>query len=391
MSRLGMAATLAGALLCAVSVQAADDALTWSVRYMLINGKDDAALYPAAFEVTRDASLRTPEMRELMAEVAWRIAEEKLPAPNASLQMLRVLAAAPEAGRYFEVFQRQRRGNPNKAAKSLHAHYDLLHRRAEGEQFKPGAIDLEALRKQFAATALATKPTMAQAEALAALPTNATMDELFGAVGKPAHVLPREVRISEAPVNIEVRQIWLYYRGIGRITFDFQRESGWHQHLVLIDPMVFEPVMPYRQQAAALGLPDDATLALIQLASGNPSSIKASAQTVHRLENPPAEYLDMAAELLLRKHREIANTGANDAYAWLCNVLAHHGGTRYVSVLSSIEESTTDPKLKRYAGQKLDAPWKTAPRYVAGSLSLEEQARKYPSLYPDITLVRGLL
>ena len=61
-----------------------------------------------------------------------------------------------------------------------------------------------------------------------------------------------------------------------------------------------------------------------------------------------------ATELLLTRYPEAANTGASDSYAWLCNVLAHHGGPRYARVLATVERGTDDPKLKKFAAQSSD-------------------------------------
>jgi hypothetical protein len=200
----------------------------------------------------------------------------------------------------------------------------------------------------------------------------------------------RENRMSEvAPV--EIRRMWLYYRGIGRVAFEYQRDVGWHQIQFIADPMAFEMLMPYRAANAA-SLPDDASIAMIQLMSGNSSSIKASAMAMFRRDDVPLEYLDTAAELLLTRHVEAARAGAGDTYSWLCNVLAHHGGPRYAQVLASVERETSDPKLKKFAAQPIDkSQLKERMAYLPGSVSLAEKARQYPSLYPQITLVRGQL
>jgi hypothetical protein len=328
-------------------------------------------------------------MNDLLAEVLVRIRDGEFQADDAAVDIVRILSAAPDAGRYHALFRSLRAMDSKSAMKSMLSKYGNTFRKPVGEQFVAGTIDLDAMRKEFAVAALAATPTPAQAQALSKLPKTATMDELFATVGTPAHVVPRDTRAAQTAGGIDVRQIVFHYRGIGLTRYEFRRDVGWFPKDVIVDPLAFESAMPYRKDAATLGMPDDATLAMMQLVSGFPVALRTSAMTVHRLDPPPREWLDTAAELLLRNYTKVSQPAEVDAYSWLCNVFAHHGGRRYAGVLATVAKDAPDEKLQRYAKQIIYKREVEGGRYVPGSVSLENQARKYPSLYPGIAPVDG--
>jgi hypothetical protein len=383
-----VAALALSAMAAASPAPAAEDAFAWSQRYMIVNGTSDAALIGATTEIASYSRLRTREMNDLLAEVLVRIRDGEFQAEEAAVDIVRILSAAPDAGRYHTLL-RSLRGRSNKSSmKALLSKYGNRFRKPVGEQFVAGSVDLDTMRKEFASAALAAKPTMAQARALAALPKTATLDELFAAVGKPAHVVPRDTRAAQNQGGIDVRQIVIHYRGIGLTRYEFRRDEGWFPKDIIVDPMAFESAMPYRSDAAALGMPDDATLAMMQLVSGYPTAMRMSAMAVYRMDSPPREWLDTAAELLLRDHVNVVDPDEVDAYSWLCNVFAHHGGKRYSRVVRTVAKGAKDEKLARYARQLIENRAVEGGAYVPGSVSIEEQVRKYPSLYPGIARIR---
>jgi hypothetical protein len=217
-----------------------------------------------------------------------------------------------------------------------------------------------------------------------------TMDELFARAGRPAHVVANAMTPASHVIDIEFREVWFLYRGIGRVRFNYlHADSRWHFIDVLADPLAFEGFMPYRGESAQVSLADADALGIAQLASGNPASIRNSVMAAFERGKPSLEYLDTAAELLLRRYEEIGNSPAVDTYGWICNLLSELGGTRYSRVLATVQKRSKDEKLAHYAGRHNGAssgPW-TEP-YVPGFISLTEQARKYPSPYPEITLLR---
>jgi hypothetical protein len=379
-----LAAALTSLTLLTSPVSAAEDAFAWSQRYMIVNGNSDASLLGATTEIASYSRLRTPEMNDLLAEVLVRIRDGEFQAEDAAVDIVRILSAAPNGGRYHALFRSLRDMDKKSVMKAMLTKYGNKFRKPVGEQFVAGTIDLDALRKEFAAAALAAKPTMAQAQALSKLPKTATLDELFATVGTPAHVVPRDTRAARSAGGIDVRQIVLHYRGIGLTRYEFRRDEGWFPKDVIVDPLAFESAMPYRKDAAALGMPDDATLAMMQLVSGFPVAMRTSAMTVHRMDSPPREWLDTAAELLLRDFAKVSTPAEVDAYSWLCNVFAHHGGRRYAGVLATVAKGAPDEKLKRYAKQIIYKREVDGGRYIPGSIALEDQSRKYPSLYPEM-------
>lgn len=390
MTRTGFrAALLALGLFCTATARA-DGAWSWTYRMLVIVGKTDEQLVPVASEIARNGALRDRELCDVIAEKIWRMRAAKARTRLAAAQLTNIVANCPDAGRYFAVM-RAMRGYLPRAAAPVFSQYDQRVRKPAADPFVPGSVDLEALEREYVDAALAVQPSVAQARTLAALPPTATLGEMFAAVGKPAGVAAREVKVG-AQAAVELRQVWFFYRGIGRVTFDFQNRSGWRQYQVVLDPMAFELQMPYRARAVELKLPDDDTILFTQLLSGAPSSIKAAAQTVFRMDVAPPGWLEAAAEVLLRQHADVANTADDDAYAWLCNVLAHHGGRHYQRVLNEVQRATRDEKLRRFAKQPVDRgdPGIVAD-YVPGSTSLDALARKFPSLYPGMNLVRGLL
>jgi hypothetical protein len=389
--RRTIALVLVLALFGARSGHAADSALGWSYKYVLTTTTVDTQLVPVMSGIVADSKLRDQEMCDLLAEVLSTFKAQDIPAKETAVQILRVLTNVPDAARYRNVVEGLGKYVSDKRADLYLKQFQRKYGRSKADQYVPGTINLEARRREYMQAALNSKPTQAQAQALADLPATATMDDVFAAAGNPAAVGSRDVAVADYSM-VEIRQLWFYYRGIGRFAFDFKRDSGWHTDGFIADPMAFEGFMPYRARAAELGLPDDNTIATIQMLTGNASSIKSSAHDSYRRENPPLEYLDIAAETLLQHHAEIANTRANDAYAWICNLLADWGGPRYAAVLRTVEKETRDPKLEKFAARPVkEGLGSPATGYVPGSISLAEKAKQYPSLYPQVTLIRGML
>jgi hypothetical protein len=365
-----------------VPASAVDDPHAWVVRYMLINGSDDATLIGATSEVANHSRLRTAEAHELLAEVLAEISSGKMTAPQTAVDIVRILGAAPDGQRFHTTVRSVRRIS-ERGMEQVQAAYTKRFPRAKGEQWVAGRIDLEALRKASADAAFAAKPTLEQAQALTNLPKKIGLGQLFATVGMPAHVRPRDTRAVKKYGSVDLRQMVVYYRGIGCVTLNYVDDIGWYVFSTDHEPLAYEDAMPYRRYAAAYGLPDDASLALTQLLSDDNAAIRMSAIAMHRLETPPPQYLDAAAEMLLRDHATVKGDERVDAYAWLCNVLAERGGIRYRHVLATVQKNATDLKLRKFAGQPVLNMKVPAPRYVAGSVALDELARKHPSPYAD--------
>jgi hypothetical protein len=383
-------AAVAALALCAATARADDGALAWSYRYVLVMSTVDGELAPVVSAIAHDARLRDAATCDLLAEALLRLKARKLAAKESGPLFLLVLSGAPSPGRYRAVIDGLGKYLDQPEARLYLLKYRRENARAKDAQYVPGTVDLESLRRGYAQAALAARPTLAQATALAGLPESTTIEDLFARFGNPAHVVSRDAHPAAHVIDVEIRQLWFFYRGIGRITYDYRRaDSAWHLLDPVIDPLAFEGLMPYREDSADVPLRDAEALGIAQLASGNPASIKISAQAAYARGNPSPEYLDTAAELLLQRYQEIGNTRAVDAYGWICNILADLGGARYGRVLATVQQRSSDEKLSHFAGRRASALSASKDPYVPGSVSLAGQARKYPTPYPEITLVRG--
>jgi hypothetical protein len=254
-------------------------------------------------------------------------------------------------------------------------------------QYIAGTIDRAALRRKYAQEALAARHPIEIAARLAALPLNVTaIDQQFAVAGKPDAVLGYQRRMTDGLlIHIRTPYLFYYYRGIGRLTYMYKNNRGWILRKVTINPLAFEPLMPYRHYAAEFGLPDDATLEMSMLLSGDGPSAQIATQANHdRPAAPPTLFMDTAAEMLLAKYSAPLPREQRDAYGWICRLLSHRGGPRYASVLATAQ-GTPDEWLGNYARLKIDpAPEANPAPYVPGSIDLAALARKYPAPYPPI-------
>lgn len=253
-------------------------------------------------------------------------------------------------------------------------------------QYLPGTIDRAALRRQYARDALEARHPTDLAARLAALPLNASVNQQF-ALGKPDAVLGYQRRMTDGLlIHIRTPYLYYYYRGVGRVIYEYKNKTGWVMRKVTVNPLAFEPRMPYRDFAAEFKLPDDESLEMTMLLSGDGPSTQIAAQNNHDRPRPtPTIIMDTAAELVLAQYQVPIGLDQLDAYAWLCRLLSHKGGPRYTKVLEAVASGAADEKMRRYA--KLDiepAPGADPAPYVPGSIKLEELRRVYPVPYPPI-------
>jgi hypothetical protein len=145
--------------------------------------------------------------------------------------------------------------------------------------------------------------------------------------------------------------------------------------------------MPYRDFAEELKLPDDESLEMTMLLSGDGPSTQIAVQTNHDRTAPaPTIIMDTAAEMLLAKYRTPIDPNQRDAYGWICRLLSHKGGSRYANVLATVASGAADKKMQRYAQLKIEpAPGANPAPYVPGSINLAELASVYPAPYPPLT------
>jgi hypothetical protein len=369
-------AMLASALLAVLPglAAAAESAAGWSLRYILATAAEKDEIASALKLLSNAPDLLNAQTCDVIAATYVEALGARRDAAELFKQFRATLGACKDAERYRTLLAVTPRG---KAPDNLAAMAD-------------GAA-LDALRRGLVEASLAAIPEQATVEAIAKLPPRPSLDQFFAAAGNPAHVSSRER--GQTPISwLRHPQMLLYWRGIGRLAYSFDVDTqSWSYRDFVFDPMGFEEFMPYRTDAALNVVPDDSTLALIRLLSGQPQAMKQALDSVYYRPDLSLEFLDTAAELLLKNHKRAVTDSSFNAYLQICRLLAVRGGTRYQGVLATVAAETYDLKLRAHAQQPIPATARPKqPAYVRGSISLDAQAAKYPSLYPQIAPIKGL-
>lgn len=372
------------------SAPAADRAETsplyWTYQRVLATSDEELSVAQLVFDLPQmHPEMCDRAMLDLMAEFLAN-ANVSDPAYEKGIKEVFSILELGEAARYRKVAQQvEKKAKPssikNRAWKYARQHQENV------PQYVPGTIDRAALRRQYARDALATRHSPDLAIRLAGLPLNGNVDKQFAIAGKPDAVLGYQRRMTDGIfVHIRTPYLYFYYRGIGRVTYQYKNGIGWIMRKVTVNPLAFEPLMPYRDFSAELGLPDDASLEMTMLLSGDGPSTQAAVQNNHdRPKPPPTFIMDTAAEMLIARYRGPIELDQRDAYNWICRLLSHRGGARYSAVLENVANGAADEKLRRYAELKIDpAPGAEQTPYVPGSIKLVELARVYPVPYPPI-------
>jgi hypothetical protein len=296
-------------------------------------------------------------------------------------------------GRYRDAAAQLQSKTSSAKVKSAAGRFARKHRKATVAQYIPGTLDFARLRAEYSRTALAFVPDDEQARRLATFPVESSIEQLFQLMGPPHAVLTSQTLVTDGIlVHVRTQRLFVYYRGVGRVLFQYLREKGgWQARNIIVDPDAFEEYMPYRRFAAD-GPADDQALRFTQLLSRHQPAMKVAAEKSAQSAKVDPAFLDAAAEVLLKQHRSANDWHSVDAYAWMCKLLTEHGGPRYSQVLTRVAAETTDTKLKAFAVKplkKVDAA-NTTP-YVEGTVSLEALRAQYPPFYPRRTFISGNL
>lgn len=360
--------------------------LYWTYQHVLATSDDELSVAQLVFDLPQmHPDMCDRAMLDLMAEFLVN-ANVSNPSYEKGIKEVFGILELGEAARYRTVAQQVENKAKLGSIKSRARKYARDHKE-NVPQYLPGTIDRAALRRQYARDALAAHHSPDLGIQLNRLTLNGNVDKQFAVAGKPDAVLGYQRRMTDGIlIHIRTPYLYYYYRGIGRVTYQYKNGIGWIMRKVTVNPLAFEPLMPYREFAAELGLPDDATLDMTMLLSGDGPSTQTAAQNNHdRPKRPPTLIMDAAAEMLLAKYRGPIELDQRDAYAWICRLLSHRGGARYSALLESVANGAVDEKLRRYAELKIDpAPGAEQTPYVPGSVNLAELARVYPVPYPVI-------
>lgn len=399
MTRTRARVRLACAALCLVAASgawAAPAGRVWTYQYVLATAQTERELAPITEHIIKEEALHEPALLDFAAEVlAAHAADRDYPLQN-KIRLARVLAIE-KSSRYSAVLERALAATGDGKIKAAARHARAAH--AAGDAgYVPGTVDIHAIVADVDAAALAAQPTTAQGEHLAQFP-GGSIDDLFEWAGKPQQIVSGQTRVTDGLlINVKLQRLAFFYRGLGRVVYGYASdktgysEAGWKFQAVVADPLAFEQEFSYRERARLLGMPDNATLEMIQLASGYTSAVKNAVQINYRRSSRPLEFMDTAAEILATGFQAADDPVKIDTYAWICRLLTQHGGQRYAALLQRVAAETQDPKLKRFAQRPIEKTVQMpAEPYVPGTVSLAAQRAQYPSPYPASTFQSGRL
>ncbi|HEX6396756.1 MAG TPA: hypothetical protein VFZ95_04985 [Steroidobacteraceae bacterium] len=374
----------------ALAADAQKSPLYWTYQYVIATSDEELSVAQMVFDLPgMHPEMCDREMLDLLAELLVN-ADVDDPSYRPGIKEIFGILEMRDAARYRTVASQVANKSKDSNISALAGRYAKRHKETV-PQYVPGTIDRAALRRQYARDALAARHPTELAVSLATLPLNVGVERQFAIAGKPDAVVGYQRRMTDGLlIHIRTPYMFHYYRGIGRVTYQYKNGIGWLMRKVTINPLAFEPLMPYRDFAAEFKLPDDESLEMTMLLSGDGPSAQTAAKNNHdRQKAPPQIILDTTAELLLAKYQSPLEIDQRDAYGWFCRLLSHKGGPRYAKVLETVEAGAADEKLRRWAALAVDpAPGADPTPYVPGSIEVADLARLYPVPYPPITMPR---
>ena len=386
---------VAAMLVCALSsvdravAQVPEDPLLWSIRSSLAMSRHPRHLAPMLAEVERNPTVRNQAMFDFIAELLVDTSGDA-EYPEQSATDIATMMLRMKSGRYREAAIAVTGRTPYPKVRRLAQQYAVKHRKTRDPQYAPGTIDLPALRQKFIADALAFQPTPELARRIDQLPVGSKLESLFAVAGRPQFVDSTQWRIRDE-VDIRVEKLFFYYRGIGRVTFEYSDEAGWYLRSFIADSLAWEPLMPYRVLAPASGLIDGPRLDMTRVLSPHSIGVRYALEEQYDRKSVPLEFLDSVAELLLQSEAGATHPVVIDTQAWMCRLLAEKGGRRYARVLGTIARGAHDEKVKGYARVPiLVVEGVPTEAYQPGSVSLVSQREKFPPLYADAYVNGGL-
>jgi len=367
--------------ICPVIAAAQEDDRVWAYRYLLVTAQAESELAPVTEHIIKD-ELPDNSLTDVVAEILLtRAADPDYPPAN-DIHLLKVLAAA-RSRRYDTALARI--AETARDAKVVSWAQAAKRRRFKRDDvsYAPGSTDLRAIVADMKAAALAAKPTTEQGRHLAEF-HGESIEDLLAWAGRPQQIVGRQTTYTDGIITIWGDRLAFYYRGLGRVLFDFDRlQDDWVLKGTVVDPLAFE---------GEFDTLDAATLEMTQLVSGYTASMKTAIEANHRRATRTIEFMDAAAEILSTGFQSSQDPAIIDMYSWICRLLTRHGGPRYATLLERVAAETPDDKLRRFAKLKI-APGSEMPAtpYVPASISLEALRARYPSPFPESTFQSGRL
>jgi hypothetical protein len=362
--------------------------VAWCLQYMIATATTAHEFGPIATVLTRSADAHVPEVLDVLAEaILVGPVDGKV---DDSLRARQVRALHTVGGARYRGVVSRVAGEAGESQARREAR-DAIggEQPADVAPYVPGTVNLTALREGFIHAALAASPSDEQALKLSTFPRGRRIEELVALVGKPQAVVSGgRFSLSGSAQNPSMA---FYYRGLGRVVWQYRHGVGWMSNGVIVDPLAYEEHMPYRVRADRLGMPDDSALSLMQLLSPFGAAIRASVDGREDRARASRQFMDIAAEVLFRDHAKSDDAMFIDAMAYICVMLRREGGLRYRDVLKQVSAASANPKLQKFAGGSItaDNSHKAGP-YVPGSVSLDDLRARQPALYPQRTFTSGV-
>jgi hypothetical protein len=274
----------------------------WAYQHVIATSNLPTQFDPVIRHIRSDEALQQQELVDYIAEALVSTAN-KLDEDSA----LRLLEGLQDFGgaRYRDAVARLQSTSHVAKVKSAAGRFARKHRKSTVPQYIPGAIDFARLRAEYSRAALDFVPNDEQARRLAIFPVEGSIEELFQLMGRPHSVLTSQTLVTDGMlVHVRTQRLFVYYRGVGRVLFQYVREKGaWQARNVIVDPDAFEEYMPYRRFTAD-GMASAQAVRFTQLLSRHQPAMKVAAEKSTQSTRVDPAFLDAAAEVLAAPRRD---------------------------------------------------------------------------------------
>jgi hypothetical protein len=390
----------------------------WTYQYLLSTSKTGYELtYILAAYYQPEPELREPAMLDLVAETLLHNLRDYYYDPQNLIRMMRALrySESPRYARVAEIVaashDNKLSGNPLAWREGLIEHarvYLKEHAGTSAAQYQPGSISLAAMRESFLAPRSSPKPVSDLGKRLMTIRAGkqgATFDDVISTMGPPqsvivgrAQVVERRVGMSPVRVTVghytrlvELNRLQFYYRGIGRVSFEFDDSTGWRASQVIANPVLFDREMPADAAAPdaseALDEAPDMTLRMHEILYGGLPGVRQAIEVPASTSFTP-EVKDAAAEFLATHYTPDQAEFADDTFEAICEFLARQNDrTRYGHLINDVAARSRDRKIGKIAASiDLNAGTPAEP-FKPGAVTLDEWRKRYPPHYPESTFI----
>ncbi|GAB1264923.1 hypothetical protein [Aurantivibrio infirmus] len=355
-----------------------NEPLAWSYQYAIATAEDDIKRRPVLGILNEQAEFLKPELADTVAELLITHVNDPGTIDD-TLHWYGKILANTEDPRYRDILK-EVIFTTNSAAVEERANGYLkkLRRDDTAAQYKKGDIDIGALRQQYILNSENAWPKNKSLK-VSDLKKRDSIGDIFDAFGPPQHIN------TGGATTFAIPKLYLYYRGIGRFEFKYQkRRRLWRLMGIVDEPLAFEFELPHHKYSTDKSSKTHTALLMSMLLDDGIYTAREAVKQQALASDPSEEFLDTAAEILIRGFSAKNSRAKLDFYAWICRLLAEQGGTRYIEILKTVATESKNTKLREYATKpiKPDSPKtiSTTP-YQVGSIKLEEKKLAYPSPY----------